>query len=120
MRLEFTLTDDQLEQIAERVAEILADREPAPEMMTFGEAGQMAGVSPRTVANWCSGASPRLTRYGVPRRPLVSRAELLALVSPPAPVVAGKPHRPASTRRRKTDGYFRALAKDDESRGQSA
>jgi hypothetical protein len=47
-----TLTDDQLEAIAQRMAELLADQRasvPAPELLTVAQAAELAGVSVKTV-----------------------------------------------------------------------
>lgn len=83
--LSFTveLSPGQVEQIATRVAAILADRSaPAPPpgaFVTVAEAAALLGVRPKTVANYLS--SGRLTRHGGPRRPLVARAEVEAFAS---------------------------------------
>ena len=75
MDLTVTLTDDQLEAIALRVAEMLADRgasEPAPELPTVAQAAELAGVGAMTVRNWLSAG--RLTRQGVPGRSTIGRS----------------------------------------------
>jgi excisionase family DNA binding protein len=98
--LTVTLTDDQLEAIAHRVAELLADRrasEPAPELLTVSQAAELAGVTRKTIANWLSAG--RLRRHGVARRPWVSRVELEALLAPQRPQAEpssrrGKPSAP--------------------------
>ena len=86
MSLTITLTDDQLDVVAKRVLELLkADQRPPtdPDLVSVDRAAELAGVAPKTIANWVSGG--RLTRHGVPRKPLVSRAELLALLAPASP-----------------------------------
>jgi len=84
MDLTVTLTDAQLEAIAVRLAELLADRPsaPAPELLTVAQAAELAGVSAKTVRNWLSAG--RLARHGKPHAPRVARAELLALIDPQA------------------------------------
>jgi hypothetical protein len=55
--LTVTLTDEQLEAIAHRVAELLADQlpfEPASELLTAAQAAGIAGVSAKTIRNWLS------------------------------------------------------------------
>ncbi len=52
MDLTVTLTDDQLEVISHRVAELVIDRqapEPAPESLTVAQAAEMAHVTASTV-----------------------------------------------------------------------
>lgn len=49
-------------------------------LITVREAALRAGVSPKTVVNWLSAG--RLTRHGVPRHPMVKRAELDELLAP--------------------------------------
>lgn len=72
-----------LETLAQRVAELLADRTPvaapgpAPDMLTVPQAAALLGVTPKTVTNYLSAG--RLARGGVPKRPLVSREEVEAL-----------------------------------------
>jgi len=64
------------------VAEILAERErpeSASELLTVDKAAELAGVNRRTVINWLS--SGRLDRFGVNRRPLVSREQLEGLIA---------------------------------------
>jgi len=79
------LTDDQLEVIGHRVAEILrgdasqADAQADDrDLLRVADAARLAGLSPKTIANYLS--EGRLTRYGQPRVPMVSRAELLAMI----------------------------------------
>ena len=86
MNVVLTLSDGQLEEIAQRVAEILASREaaaPAGELLTVTSAAALAGVTPKTLRNWFS--LGRLTRRGAPGTPLVDRGELLALLAPGSP-----------------------------------
>jgi excisionase family DNA binding protein len=64
--------------------------------LSVDEAARMAGVSPKTVHNWLS--ARRLNRYGVPRRPLVDREELDALLRP-VPEVAPRHQLRRSARR---------------------
>jgi len=81
-----TLTDAQLEAIAHRVAELLAEgraSEPAAELLTVSQAAELAGVTRKTIANWLSAG--RLRRHGVARRPRVSRVEVEALLAPQRP-----------------------------------
>ena len=84
MKLEIELTPAQVRELAGLVAGILRDESlAAPELIAAGEAAELAGVSRKTIANWL--ASGRLTRDGVARRPLVSRAELADLLATPRP-----------------------------------
>jgi excisionase family DNA binding protein len=67
--------------------------------LSVSEAAKRAGVTPETVHNWLS--SRRLNRYGVPRRPLVDREELDAILRPlptvvPRRQVRRSAHRPVS------------------------
>jgi len=83
-----TLDDAQLEVIARRVADILQARaggtpDPSPDLLTVARAAELAGVTPKTISNWLPAG--RLTRHGVARRPLVSRAELERLLAPEGP-----------------------------------
>jgi excisionase family DNA binding protein len=103
------LTDDQLDELAQRVAEILACREPEPDLLTLDQAASMAGVSPRTISNWISAG--RLERHGVARKPLVARAELLALLEPADTSQTNSLSTRIRPRRRQGDGHFVALAK---------
>jgi hypothetical protein len=111
--LTVTLTDDQLEAIAHRVAELLADRqatEPASGLLTPAQAAEVAGVSAKADRNWLS--ARRLVRHGVRGHPMVSRAELAALLGLASSRTApeGAPQISAR-RRRNADGYFTTLAK---------
>jgi hypothetical protein len=82
VNITFTLTDGQIEELAQRVAEILADRAPSEpsEQLTVAQAAALAGVSTKTVRNWMSAG--RLVRHGAPRAPRVARDELLAVIDP--------------------------------------
>jgi hypothetical protein len=107
--LTVTLTDDQLEAIALRVAELLADREasePVPELLTVSRTAELAGASVKTVRNWLS--SGRLTRHGPPRHPIVARAELMALLAGPQRTA---PHRARAPKRPEAAGKFAGLAR---------
>jgi len=109
--LTVTLTDDQLEPIAIRVAELLADRqssEPAAELLTVAQAAELAGVSATTVRNWLSAG--RLTRQGVPGGPMVARADLMTLLAGP-PRTRTSP-RTTLPKRGRPAGTFTALARD--------
>jgi hypothetical protein len=120
--LTITLTDAQLDDLAEvladRVAGILAARRggDALELIDDREAAELAGVSPRTIANWRSRG--RLTRFGIPGRPRVSRAEVLELMAPQAPPMnrAGESRKPVG-RRRRSEGHFAALARNEDTGG---
>jgi hypothetical protein len=71
------LTDEQVEAIALRVADLLADRlasERVPKLLTVAQAAELAGVSAKTIRNWISAG--RLSRHGAPRAPRVARGEL--------------------------------------------
>jgi hypothetical protein len=109
------LTDDQLRQIASAVASLLREEQSTapPPMLGLDEAAALAGVTPRTISNWISRG--RLTRYGVPRRPLVARDELLALLAP-APIAPSRTPRVPSgpPRRRKPTGHFTQLAREQQ------
>lgn len=109
------LTDDQVRQIATVVASLLDEERGAtsPDLVGLDEAAALAGVSSRTIGNWCSRG--RLTRYGVPRRPLVDREELLALLSPPVVAPGRTPRvRSGPPRRRKAEGHFTQLAREQQ------
>jgi Helix-turn-helix domain len=109
-----TLADDQLEEIAQRVAEILAAREPTsptPDLLTVAQAAEVAGVSPKTIANWLSGG--RLTRCGAPRSPLVDRAELQAFLDPEGRRQTRTVRRTRPGKPRPASGAFAQLAKGD-------
>jgi hypothetical protein len=111
--LTVTLTDAQLEAIAHRVAELLADQRPSessPELLTVAQAAKLAGVSEKTVRNWLS--THRLTRHGAPRTPRVARGELLALINQ-QPVSDGRTARPRRPRRPQTGpGTFARMARE--------
>lgn len=81
LTLSVSLTDDDLDALAERVATILAarsmDAAPAGDHLAVPAAAALLGVSPKTVRNYL--ASGRLTRHGAPRRPLVARVEVEAM-----------------------------------------
>jgi len=80
MDLTVTLTDAQLEAIAPRVAELLADRrasEPVPELLPVAPAAQLAGVSAKTIRNWLS--TGKLPRTGS----RIARTDLMALLAGP-------------------------------------
>ena len=112
MDLVVTLTDAQLEAVARRVAELLADRRPAEpsERMTVAQAAELAGVSAKTVRNWMSAG--RFVRYGAPRSPRVARAELLAVINP-LPVSDGHTARPRrGVRPRTRPGTFARMARE--------
>lgn len=110
--LTVTLTDDQLEAIARRVAQMLADRRalgPAPEFLTLARAAELARVAPKTIGNWLF--AERLPRHGEPGRPRVARAELLAMIDPP-PSADGRTPRPRRPGRpRASSGAFARLAR---------
>jgi excisionase family DNA binding protein len=76
---------DALERSRTRKTAALAD---SP-WLSVAEAAKVAGVTPKTVHNWLS--ARRLNRYGVPRRPLVDREELDALLRP-VPAVVPRRH----------------------------
>jgi hypothetical protein len=81
LTLAVTLAPEQLDALAERVADILAERQATAEVagdyITPTVAAGMLGVSAKTIRNMVSDG--RLTRHGAPRRPLVARDEVLAL-----------------------------------------
>lgn len=90
---EVRLTPDELDAIAQRVADLLAERQvgdaaaPAqPDRLTVAEAAALARVTPSTVYRWLS--EQKLTRHGSIGRVLIDRAELDALLR------SGPPHRP--------------------------
>jgi len=60
--------------------------------LSVGEAARLAGVRPKTVHNWLS--TRRLTRYGVPRRPLVDRRDLEDLLRPTVVEIAQRRPQP--------------------------
>lgn len=86
LTVEVTLTVEQLEVIAERVATILAERseqvgyaEATCSFVSIAEAARLLGVTAKTVQNMVSDG--RLSRHGGPRRPLASRSEVTALAA---------------------------------------
>lgn len=77
MRVELVLSDDQVEAIARRVAEMLASSPvaaPAGELLTVREAAEFLRCSRQRVDNLLS--QGRLPRVKEGRRTLVARAEL--------------------------------------------
>jgi excisionase family DNA binding protein len=79
--LSFTLSDDVLEQVAQRVADILEQRkrpESERRWLTVGEAAAYIGAKPQRIYDLRS--SGRLGRCGDGRRGLVDRRELDGLV----------------------------------------
>lgn len=90
-----TLTEDQLRaMIAQEVARILATSAPSPEtptdardLLRVSEAAALSGLSRKTIYNYQS--EGRLMRHGLPRAPMVSRAELLGLMTRARPKGAG-------------------------------
>ena len=112
MNLTVALPDAALEQIAQRVAEILAAREPestAPDLLTIDQAAELAAVSRKTVSNWLSAG--RLVRYGVPRAPRISRSELLGLLAPEPPSDGRAVRRPRLTMARPASPPFSNMAR---------
>jgi excisionase family DNA binding protein len=88
VNIALTLTDEQLRELAVLVADELQARPdgtpgPPPDLLTIAQAAELAGVTPKTISNWLSAG--RLSRHGVARRPLVSRAQLEALLAPEGP-----------------------------------
>ena len=104
MDLVVTLTDAQLEAIAHRVSELLADQRPSepPELLTVAQAAELAGVSTKTIRNWLS--ARKLPRTGS----RIARADLMALLAGPerTPRRARTPKRPDAV------GTFTQLARD--------
>ena len=99
-----TLTDAQLEAIARRVAELLADQRPSepPESLTVAQAAELAGVSTRTIRNWLSaGKLPRTASR-------IARADLMARLAVPARA----PRRARTPKRPDAVGTFTELARD--------
>ena len=78
IRLEIILTGDQLDQLAELVAERLAPPEPPREWLTIPEAADYAGVSRQTIANLRRRG--KLRASGIGRRALVHRADVDQLI----------------------------------------
>jgi hypothetical protein len=77
-----TLTDDQLEEIADREAEQLTDHrapEPVPEQLTVAEAAALARVTAKTIYH--RRFDGKLTAGGSRGRPLIDRPELEALLA---------------------------------------
>jgi len=112
MDLTVTLTDDQLEEIAQRVAAILGERErpEAPsERLTVAQAAQMAGVAEKTVRNWLW--EHKLTRFGGNRRPLVLRSELESLIDQKPARRARSPRKTRGRGARGPAGTFADLAR---------
>ncbi len=74
------LTEDDLEHLVRRIV-----RETGPSaFVDLREAGRIAGVHPKTVAEWIR--QKRLRRYNAGKRPRVKVSELEELLaSPPAP-----------------------------------
>jgi len=110
--LTITLTDAQLEQIAEREAVVLTDRapsEPVRDLLTVAHAAQLAGVSPKTVHNWLS--AKRLRRLGVRGRPLISRVEIVALIAAKPARRARNRGKPEHARARAPEATFSDLAR---------
>lgn len=90
MNITFILADGQLEEIARRVADILREQSATPEtptddreLLRVADAAKLSGLSPKTLYNYLS--EGRLARHGQPRAPMVSRAELLALMGTDVP-----------------------------------
>lgn len=113
MNVTVTFTDAQLDEIAHRVAAILSQNAPpntAREHLPVAEAALMAGVAPKTLRNWLY--QGKLPRYGTNRHPLVSRADLEALIAPSAPELPDPaPKRPSAGKRRPADPFFADLAR---------
>jgi hypothetical protein len=79
----FALPDEALEAIAQRVADILEERQahrpaPAKRWLTVADAADYASCKPQRIYDLRS--SGRLTRCGDGRRGLVDRRELDALI----------------------------------------
>ena len=52
------------------------------DFLTVEEAARLAGFSHWSIRRWLSGSAPRLIRYKIGSRTVVSRAELLELMKP--------------------------------------
>lgn len=82
MSLSIDLPDEALEQLAQRVADILEERTaataPSPRWMTVDQAAEYIGAKQQRVYDLRS--SGRLTRHGDGARALVDRRELDRLV----------------------------------------
>jgi excisionase family DNA binding protein len=80
--LSLTLPDEVVEQIAQRVAEILTERQPDREVsqrwLTVDQAAAYIGAKPQRIYDLRSNG--RLSRNGDGRRGLVDRRELDALI----------------------------------------
>lgn len=77
--------EELLEQLVERAVErafrrVMGGGDLQPDLLTLAEAGQLAKRAPKTVGGWVKAGD--LKRYGQ-GRPLVSRKELLELLSEP-------------------------------------
>jgi hypothetical protein len=80
-RIALELPDEFLEVIAERAAEIVAERsrsQPEPEFITPAEAAAFIRAKPQRIYDLFSDG--RLTRFGTSGARLVLRAELVAYV----------------------------------------
>lgn len=114
MTVAIVMTEDELRAlIAQEIAAALAERDgcgPNSGFLTPAQAAEVAHVSPRTVQNWLSRGV--LTRYGRPRLPLVSRAELMAFLAAPRPETPpAAPKRARTAAARSADRHFRAKAR---------
>jgi Helix-turn-helix domain len=108
MRLAIELSDDQIIDIASCVADVLSERFGRSldcDLLTLDDAAALAGVKRATVANWLSRG--RLARHGVPRKPMVSRQDVLALVGPQQRADAIR----TTAKKRPNGGQFGALAR---------
>jgi hypothetical protein len=108
------LAAEAVEAIARRAAEmVLATLDARAEVrerpyLTPAEAARVAGVSPRTIRAWF--AAGRLRRHGgSPRRPLVERAELVALLDGRKPPPDPPPPAPDPAPRAKRGGTLTPL-----------
>jgi Helix-turn-helix domain len=80
-RIVLELPDEVVEAIAERAAELVAERQTAaaePEFLTVAEAAAFIRAKPQRIYDLFSDG--RLTRFGSVHARLVSRAELVAYV----------------------------------------
>lgn len=81
-----TLSDEQMRQLAVAVQAQIQSADEAPnefqDLVDVESAARIMGVAPKTVRNMLSDG--RLQRYGIPRRPRVSRMEIAALMRPRA------------------------------------
>jgi hypothetical protein len=114
LEVRIVLDAQQVEAIARSVLELIGEPEqPTAEttdLISVAQAAELAGVAPKTITNWLS--SGRLTRHGAPRRPLVSRDEVLTLLAPASPPEGRSARQTRPAKRRPSAGAFSRAARE--------